>query len=125
MKNAILFLIIGMAVLVGCRRDPLPKGAIKKKVFIDVLVDVNLAEGIVEDKAMLKLDSISSKSLYLSILKKHKVTEEQMVKTALYYTRNQKEYDKVYTEVITKINELSEAENTPKEPNERIVKELK
>ena len=92
-----------MLVVVGCKRDPMPSNAINRKTFINMLVDIHLGEGMVQDRVILKLDSLQSKSVYLSVLKKYNVSEEKMMATTLYYSRHPKEYDKIYTEVISRI----------------------
>ena len=110
MKQFILVLFVFILVI-GCHRDPLPRNAIKRDKFVDVLVDVHIAEGISTDRFRLKIDSIESTSLYLSVLEKHKVTEEQMLATTLYYSRHQREYKKIFTDVLDKLSILIEEEN--------------
>lgn len=110
MKPFLLIPIVFILVL-GCHRDPLPRNAIKRDKFVDVLVDVHIAEGISIDRFRLKIDSVESTSLYLSVLEKHKVTEEQMLATTLYYSRHQREYKKIYTDVLDKLSILIEEEN--------------
>ena len=102
--NRLIIPLILFAVLLGCKRDPIPKEAIKRDKYIDVLVDVHIAEAIFKDKTRFEIDSIQSAALYMSVLEKHNVTEEQMLITSLYYSRNQREYDKVLTDVLDKIN---------------------
>lgn len=104
----VIFIVL---LVVACKRDPVPKHAIPRDKFIDVLVDVHIAEGMYTDRSRLKMDSIESTSLYLLVLDKHKVTEDQMSLTSIYYSRNQKEYDKIYAEVLSKISLLMEDEN--------------
>lgn len=115
-KIAFFILIAATLFTVSCKRDPLPKDAIKKSKFIDVMVDVHLAESLIDSKTSHKMDSLDSRSLYLTVLKKHKVTEEQMVTTTLYYSRNPKEYDKVYVEILAKLNAMMEEKPTANAP---------
>jgi hypothetical protein len=95
-------------ILLSCKRDPLPEGAVDRKTFINVLTDIHLAEGMYSERHRLKLDSLESKSAYMSALKKYNVSEEQMLATTLYYSRHPREYDKVFTEVLSKISVLIE-----------------
>lgn len=111
MKLTNLLLILFLLISYSCKRDPIPKGAIDKKTFINVLTDVHLAEGMYAERHRLKLDSLSAKSNYLSALKKYGVTEEEMVITTLYYSRHPREYDKIFSEVLSKISILIEENN--------------
>jgi hypothetical protein len=103
MKRKIVWFLIVLLILVGCKRDPLPSNAINRKTFVNMLVDMHVGEGMYQGRISLKLDSLQSKSIYLAVLKKYNVSEEKMMATTLYYSRHPKEYDKIYTEVISKI----------------------
>lgn len=103
--------ILLLVILASCQRDPLPKNAIKQEKFVDVMVDIHLAQALYNDRIRIKMDSLRSDELYLSVLEKHGISEEEMNTTTLYYTRHPKKYDKVYSDVLTKISLLLEAEN--------------
>jgi len=83
-----------------------------------MMVDIHLAEGMYQEKGRINIDSLQSKSLYLSVLKKYNVSEEKMMATTLYYSRNTKEYDKIFTEVLSKmtvmIDEVQGKKEVPK-----------
>lgn len=113
-KYAIVFIIL-ISILLGCKRDPLPRKAIKHDQFIAVLVDVHLAEAMYNERYRFKLDTIKTDAIYLSVLEKHQVTEEQMKITTLYYSRHPREYDKIYKEVLSLIDQKSEALNSKEE----------
>lgn len=104
-----LILLFAFALsLLSCKRDPVPRDAIDRELFVAVLIDVHLSEAIYRDRTRIKLDSITSPELYLAVLKKHGVSEEQMLTTTLYYSRNQKEYDKIFGDVLSGISLLME-----------------
>jgi hypothetical protein len=113
-KKIFIFLIV-LLVIAGCRRDPIPLRAIDRKTFINILVDINIAESMYLEKGRIGLDSLQSKSLYLSVLKKYNVSEAKMELTTLYYSRNPKEYDKIFTEVLSKITVITEELHGKKE----------
>jgi hypothetical protein len=115
MKNISLFIVI-ILTLISCKRDPIPKDAIPRDQFVNILVDVHIAQGIYTDRKRLKKDSIFSGSIYLSVIEKHHVTKEQMITTSLYYSRHPSEYDKVFGEVLSNISLLIEDENNKKNP---------
>ena len=115
MKNKAFIFLVLIIVFIGCKRDPIPKEAIEREKFINVLVDVHIAEGIARDRFRLKIDSVESSSLYLAVLDKYQVSEDQMLLTSLYYSRHQREYKKIYTQVLDNISILLEEENTKEE----------
>lgn len=108
MKKIIyIFLLAG--VLFACKRDPIPKNAINRAKFVDILVDVHIAEGLDLEKERLDVDSLfNGASMYMSVLEKHGVTQDEMLITSLYYSRHQKEYKKIYTDVLDKLNIMIE-----------------
>lgn len=95
-------------IVTGCFRDPKPKDTLKRDKYIAVLTDVHIGEAMYLEKKRIKLDSLQSRSIYLSVLKKYNITEKQMVETALYYSRHPREYDKIYTEVISRMQKMNE-----------------
>jgi hypothetical protein len=115
MIKKISFFLIIILVITSCIRDPKPSNVIDRKTFIDMLVDIHLAEGMFLERGSIKIDSLQSKSLYLSVLKKFNVSEERMLTTTLYYSRHTKEYDKIFTEVLSKMTVMSEELHSKKE----------
>ncbi|MDA3928291.1 MAG: DUF4296 domain-containing protein [Prolixibacteraceae bacterium] len=114
MKKILVLLSI-LLLIFSCKRDPIPHDAIPRDKYVDVLVDVHIAEGMYNDRVRLKIDSVESTSLYMSVLEKHKVTEEEMLSTSLYYSRKQREYTKIYNDVLDKISMLIEDEKIKEE----------
>ncbi|MCF8362400.1 MAG: DUF4296 domain-containing protein [Prolixibacteraceae bacterium] len=98
--TVLLFVII----LASCQRNPKPKNAIDRDKYVEVLVDVHIAQALYTDRLRINIDSIESEPLYMSVLEKHNVTEDQMAVTTRYYTRNPRKYDKVYAEVLSQIS---------------------
>lgn len=110
------YLIIALFLIMaaGCKHDPKPAEALSKDVFIEVLTDIHIAEGIYSERNRLPFDSLKSELLYESVLKKHNVTEGEIVATTVYYSRHPREYDKIYSEVLSNISALLEEENLSK-----------
>jgi hypothetical protein len=108
MIKKIFFFLIILLVIDGCQRDPKPANTVDRKTFIDMLVDIHIAEGMFQERGRINVDSLQSKSLYLSVLKKYNVSEEKMVATTLYYSRHPKEYDKIFTEALSKMTVMTE-----------------
>jgi len=110
-QRSILRLTLFLTILIfasGCLRDPKPKDTLKKEKFIQVLTDIHIAEAMFQERKRIDLDSLQSKSIYLSVLEKYNVTEEKMLATTLYYSRHPREYDKIYTEVVSRMGRITE-----------------
>jgi hypothetical protein len=103
MLKRILILLVVVVAVTGCFRDPKPKNTLTEKKFIEVLTDIHIAEAMYQERRRINLDSLQSDEAYQSVLEKHHVSEEQMLATTLYYSRHPREYDKIYTEVISRM----------------------
>lgn len=110
-----VLVLLTILATTACRHDPFPSNAVPETKFIDIMVDVHIAEAIYRDRFRQKNDSLQSVPLYLSVLEKHGVNEEQIAKTTAYYTRHPKEYDKVYAEIISKISLMIEEQKQGEE----------
>jgi len=104
----ILITLAVLAAMSSCFRDPKPRNTLSREKFIEVLADIHIAEAVTQDRYRFGLDSLQSKDAYLSVLKKHKIEEQEMVNTTLYYSRHPREFDKIYTEVISRMERMSE-----------------
>ncbi|MBN1924896.1 MAG: DUF4296 domain-containing protein [Prolixibacteraceae bacterium] len=113
MKLHILIAIF-LLVAVGCKRDPKPRETLNEKIFVDVLTDIHIAEGIYGERSRIPIDSLKSELLYEAVLIKHNVSEEEMVATTMYYSRHPREYDKIYDEVLSRLSAMLEGENSKK-----------
>lgn len=119
MKQILTILTLAL-LLMACRHDPKPRNAIERDKFVDVLVDVHLVEGLHRDRLRFKMDTLQSSALYLAVLDKHGITQEQMYITTMYYSRHPREYDRVFSDVLTKISiliEENDARTLPEEIN--------
>lgn len=104
----ILITLAVLAAMSSCFRDPKPRNTLSREKFIEVLADIHIAEAVTQDRYRFGLDSLQSKDTYFSVLKKHKIEEQEMVNTTLYYSRHPREFDKIYTEVISRMERMSE-----------------
>lgn len=118
-RTCLIISILFWLSLSGCKRDPIPAQAIPRDRFVDILVDVHLAEAISNDRSRYNLDSLNPESFYLSVLNKHQVTEEQMKITTLYYSRHPRDFDKIYSKVLSRLSQMNEE---PESQNELKVR---
>jgi hypothetical protein len=117
MKQTTLVFIL-ITLLFSCRTDPMPDNAIDREKFVNILVDVHLAEALYQERYRIRIDSLESGELYKSILQKHDVSEDEMIITSMYYSRHQREYDKIFNDVLTKMNVRIDEEKQLAEPDE-------
>jgi hypothetical protein len=94
-RVAVLFLIL-LAVCLSCSR--MRRTIIPEKKFIEVLVDLQIADGI-----GFMLDSAT---LYTSVFEKHGVTRAMFDSTMTWYTLHNEAFVGVYNAVITKLKKM-------------------
>jgi hypothetical protein len=81
------------------------KEFIDKEVFVDVLVDIHLIDGITNDRKFFRRYSdVDSIDVLGPILEKHHVTKEMFDTTMVVYTRHPELFDEVYDEVLSRLN---------------------
>jgi len=106
----ILLLVVGT---VSCRSAH-KKYILSKKVFVDVLVDVHLADGMAEKNMDLSSTFLlDSAALYNSVFQKHKITRAQFDSTMHYYSTKPEDFAKLYNKVIARIKIMDEALKQP------------
>jgi len=80
--------------------------------FVDVLVDIHLADAILHaNKYRINRDSVKIHLYYNDVLIKHNVTQKQIQNTIGYYTNHPKKFEKIYNKVSEKIVKLEEEYN--------------
>jgi hypothetical protein len=81
------------------------KAYIPREVFVDMLVDLHLVDGITNDRKFYRLyEGVDSIDMLGPILEKYHVTR-QMYDTTLYqYSRHPELFDQVYNDVLMKLN---------------------
>jgi hypothetical protein len=105
-------LLLLMAILaVSC--SPRKYGdIISPKKFVNVLVDIHLADGIaVENMSHGKGALLDSSSLYGSVFKKYGVTRTMFDSTMSYYSEHPDDFQKVYNKVTAKLKRMEDELN--------------
>ncbi len=115
------FLFFSLLVLMACRQEEKVKAEIDRETFIDLLVDIHLADGYLNTQGY-RMDVERGKIAegYSFVLKKHNVTPKQFLATVKYYSKHANRYDEVYNKVIEKLTRLQ-----PQPTNEKIPHEIK
>lgn len=102
-RVAILALIL-LTVCLSCNRS---RYLIPEKKFINVLVDMQIADGIgVESLNRKDGFMLDSANLYTSVFDKHGVTRAMFDSTMIWYTLHTEAFTGVYNQVITRLKSM-------------------
>jgi hypothetical protein len=103
----ILTAILAMACSHGRYGEIIPP-----KKFVNVLVDVHLADGIaVENMSVSNAARLDSASLYGSVFKKYGVTRTMFDSTMSYYSEHPDDFQKVYNKVTARLKRMEDELN--------------
>ncbi len=105
-KLCILFLL-PILLLSGCKKksEITGKEYIQQEVFVDVLVDMHLVDGITNDRKFYRrYKRVDSIDVLGPILEKYQITRQMFDTTMYVYSRNPDLFDQVYSEVLRKLN---------------------
>ncbi|MEN8201260.1 MAG: DUF4296 domain-containing protein [Bacteroidota bacterium] len=113
-----IFLIIFAALLIGCEKKEQIKGKefIKREVFVDILVDIHLVDGVTNDRKFHRVYEADEVDLLTSILEKYQVPQSMFDTTLAEYSRYPELFDQVYNDVLIKLNVMLD-ENDKEETN--------
>src|SRR5512133_1420231 len=102
----LLLLMAIVAVSCGNRRYG---EIIPAKKFVNVLVDVHLADGIaVENMSRSMGQLLDSASLYGSVFKKYGVTRTMFDSTMSFYSEHPEDFQKIYNKVTAKLKRMED-----------------
>lgn len=110
-------LILGCCLLLVLFSSCRPKGVLSRRDMARVLFDIHLTEAAVsgiyapvpEDWTK-GLDPESFRDMaYRSVLRKHHLTEEEFYYSVSWYSRHMNQYEKVYAEVQTRMDDFRNA----------------
>jgi hypothetical protein len=111
----ILLLILTFA---ACKKEEQITGKefAKREVFIDVLVDIHLMDGVTQDRKFGRMYDVDSVDILTPILEKHQISRQMFDTTLFVYSRKPELLDAVYNEVLIKLNVMLD-ENNKEEPS--------
>lgn len=103
-KIVTLFIIL---TFFSCIKEKVPQGILSKEKMVPLLVDLHLTEPLYAQRFALGLpDSTALDDLYLSFLKKHKVSRKQFEKSVFYYGKHPEQYKEIYNKVLDRLGEM-------------------
>ena len=109
-KNIIFLLLLLLAV--SCDEPPIekPEHLIKQDKMIQMMVDIHLAEATYMNRR--SQDSLvresSSADFYYSVLNEYQIPDSVFEKSFVYYASTPKKFEKMYREVMNKLNEMDQ-----------------
>ena len=121
---SLLFLIVFLFLGAKCENNQ-KKHIIPKDEFVDILVDIHLMDGIMRQpdlrKSLLKKDTID---YYNAVLRAHDYSRAQFDSTIIYYSKEIREFDNIYQDVLSTLNQM-EAEVEGELERQKKRRELK
>ena len=100
------FLILLVLLLSGCAKKEQIKGKefLDREVFVDMLVDIHLIDGVTNDRKFHRKYEVDEIDLLTPILEKHQVSRSMFDTTLAEYGHHPELFDQVYSEVLIKLN---------------------
>lgn len=117
------FRIVMLVLLLGwmgssCEKPVVekPKDLVSKDKMIDMLTDIHISESMYQTRRYTSQDmrKITEADLYYSILKKYDVADSTFERSLIYYSSLPKEYERIYSRVLNKLNEMEQEINKQK-----------
>ena len=100
--SIILFALAGCS---GMQKDTPPADLIAQGKMIQVLVDIHVADAVVENKSGAQNPNLPlTNALYEQIYKNHGITATQYKTSFKYYESHAELMDKMYEQVITELS---------------------
>ena len=112
----ILILLLALT-FTACQKNKGIKGDefIEREVLVDVLVDIHLMDGVTQDRKFGRKYDVDSLDIFTPILEKHQVTKQMFDTTMFVYSRYPELLDKVYNDVLIKLNVMLDENNKEEE----------
>jgi len=107
-SGRIVLILLLVVIVLSCNRTS-RHYIIPQKKFVNVLVDIHLADGMAENNmrhdAAFLLDSAS---LYGSVFQKYGVTRAEFDSTMYYYSEHPDDFQKLYNKVTAKLKRMED-----------------
>ncbi len=111
----LLFIFLGFS----CKEKkgfPKPNNLINEKQMVNMLYDIHLGEAYANQyRFQDEMDKIKSKDMYYSVLDKYEVADSVFSQSIVYYSSMPKIYERIYQQVVDRLNMLQEENNQKEE----------
>ena len=108
----IIFVVVIILLFTAC--NVRPKGVLNQNDMINVLTDLHKLDGSMTAKG-LPYDQLDKKNeYYVSVLSKYGITQAEFDSSLVWYSKNPKNFDKIYDQVIVQLTDLQKNINKGK-----------
>ena len=108
----IIFVVVIILLFTAC--NVRPKGVLNQNDMINVLTDLHKLDGSMTAKG-LPYDQLDKKNeYYVSVLSKYGITQAEFDSSLVWYSKNPKNFDKLYEQVIVQLTDLQKNINKGK-----------
>ncbi len=122
--NALFFLLLVLMIITSCSSrstDEIdkPEDLIAREKMIIIMADMQISEAFLDDLRKSGVRTSDSSLLYFQkVFKKNQVSPLEFENSLLYYKKDLEQMDLIYTDVVTRLNEL-------KAKNDEILLQMK
>lgn len=107
------FLILAMVLVFSACDESVvekPKKLVPRDRMVDMLTDMHIAESVFQNRrySSEQVFQFTEADFYYSILKKYNVVDTTFEKSLIYYSSYPKEFEKIYSRVLNKLNEMEQ-----------------
>jgi hypothetical protein len=103
--------LLGFFIMISCGHNRFGE-VIPPKKFVNVLVDVHIADGIaIENMGHINGLRLDSATLYNSVFNKYGVTRAMFDSTMAYYTEHPDDFQKIYNKVTARLKRMEDEIN--------------
>jgi hypothetical protein len=107
-----IFPFIVILVMIACDKPVVPKPSklVSRDQMVDMLTDMHIAESVYQNRRYSGTQTLkfTEADFYYSILKKHDVVDTLFEMSLIYYSSLPKEFEKIYSRVLNRLNELEQ-----------------
>lgn len=111
-KKYIVFLIAVTLMVAACEEPVVkkPRKLIPRDKMVEMLTDIHIAESVFQNRRYSgeQILKFTEADFYYSILKKYNVADSVFEQSLIYYASLPIEYEKIYSRVLDKLNEMEQ-----------------
>jgi hypothetical protein len=112
MKKILSQLLVLVLLISACGKsvEKKPSRLLSRDRMISILVDIHLAESVYQTSHYTNnsLKQYTESDYYYSILHKYKTADTVFEQSLIYYSGKPKEFEKIYSRVLNRLNEMQQ-----------------
>ncbi len=119
MKKNLCRLFVFILLISACGKsvEKKPRRLLSRDRMISILVDIHLAESVYQTSHYTNnsMKQYTESDYYYSILHKYKTADSVFEQSLIYYSGKPKEFEKIYSRVLNRLNEMQQEAAEKKE----------